>query len=388
MGDFVVQGTRFFIPRITVGGELDPPSFQDWSTFALEDTFTGVGSTFDNRGAISNDGARYVVGENITDTAYIRERTGTTWSTLSTITETAGEFARSQTISGDGSTVAISEGIGLSLGINNYYIYTDADNFTNPVDTIELGRRSNADSSALSLDGSVFAHGNSADPSDFGNGSSRFFGRIRYNRNVGGSPITTNVQSGNANNQRLGFHLDMSDDGLVVVSHKRPNTLVKYRWDGNDFIEDATVNISGGTGEDSISISGNFVAVSCVVSGGFQVRIYRIDQNGSLPFVQSIALTSDTRAGDVSLAQGGKHLVFGQPLYDGAESNQGRVQIYQADDIDLATPTYSLVNTIDTPNPVSSGQYGSVAQMSEDGTRLMVTAPTEDRVYVYRAGSV
>ena len=136
--------------------------------------------------------------------------------------------------------------------------------------------------------------------------------------------------------------------------------------------------------------NGDILAISSVAPGrAGMVEIYkRTSQSNddsvehSFTYVQTLAgVTSDgstlnTQFGDsLAMSKDGTTLVIGAPGVDGTtQADSGAVYQYKWDADADSTLSYTLQQTINAPDDQSNMRFGSVLDLNDDGTRLVIGA--------------
>lgn len=382
MGDFVIQGTRFFIPKITVGG-VPPLAVPDWSTYALEQTLTApnASSTFSIEMEMNEAGDRMVVGDQAASRGYLYERTGTTWSLVKTFTGT-GDYGRNAKISRDGNTIAFME-----RQASQIEVYSVTDGWTTP--QIVPCNNSTFAAFELSGDGQSMIVGDGAVSSNRGqvtlyrsSGPATAFAQV-------GSSILNNPTSGT----RMGRNLYINDDGTNMASVTNGTaggsgvdarifsfsaTPTTFTDDGFQSINSPSLNVF----PSGIETDNNLMVFSTGIAG--YVEIHRMRSNTSTELLQRFTPADNPDGSSV----GADMAAIGTRTTVSGVSNAGRVTIYQADDINAAIPVWSQVNTIDNPSP-GPGQtfFGSEVAFSRDGFRLAVAFSQNSQLLIYRASN-
>ena len=142
---------------------------------------------------------------------------------------------------------------------------------------------------------------------------------------------------------------------------------IPYVWGGGDTTtvpsnELKLVHPNPGVG-DTLTNGSNALAIGCgkivagayndddAVSGAGVVHVWNLDGTGHFTITASDAGSSDSFGYTVAIDEKYQKIIVGAYQWDGTANNQGRVYIY---DIDGSNEV-----TIDAPNPLSSGYFGT-----------------------------
>jgi len=328
--------------------------------------------------AISGDGLVLAVGAYAWEGAsgtnrgavYIYDWNGSAWverSTILTASDAADNdgFGRSVALSDDGAILAVGaferDGGGSDRGA--VYVFDwNGSSWTERTTALTASDAANGDrfgvSCALSSDGTILSVGSYY--RDFGGGSDQGAVYI-YDWNgsawVERSTILTASDAGN--NDNFGVGCSLSGDGSILAvgaftwdgsAGSNQGAVYIFDWDGSNWTERTTALTASDAGANdlfggscALSNDGSILAVGALDwdggAGGSQGAVYVFDWNGSSWDERTAALTaSDAAASDlfgagVSLSSDGEILSVGAYNWEGANTNQGAVYVYDIQEL-------------------------------------------------------
>ena len=388
ISDYGNQRIRKITPQKQLGNDIDGET---------------AGDQFGVSVSLSKDGTRMVVGGLLNDGtgtsaghARVYQYTSGSWSQLGS--DIDGEAAQdrsgsSTAISDDGTIVAIgarlNDGAGTNFGHVRVYQYASGSwsQLGSDIDGEATGDFS-GERVSLSGDGTILAI--SAKDND---GSGTNVGHVRVYQYASGSwsQLGSDID-GEADNDKSGIGLSLSDDGTIVAigayyndgsatnaGHVRVYKYASGSWSqlGGDIDGEATSDYSGIAV--SLSSDGTILAIGAnrnddAGSDAGHVRVYQYASNSWSQLGSDIdgEASGDFFGEAVSLSDDGTILAVGAYKNDGTGTDAGHARLYK-----YANNSWSQLGG-DIDGEAAGDNFGIALSISGDGTKLIVGASKND----------
>lgn len=387
MGDFVVQGSKVFLPKLVVGGPTAAPTGPgtvDWSTASAAGTFIqspeGNGAELtgrfvgDSGFTVDPSGTQWFVGYRKGNTGngqveVLRRSGGSPYTLTNTETfdrpqATGNAFGIAVDVSDDLSVLAIAQLTDGAVPGGRGYIYEgsgDPVSYGSPVTSFVSGI-STYNSAGVSADGSTVFFGDRTND-----------GQIDVFRKSGTwTQVDTLTQPLGGTAERMGANGDISGDGSTILASGSSISALSEIY---VFVEGPT---NSWTETQTITGANDFGQWIQVTPDA--TRFATTDDNQGYVYIRSGSTYSqeDTLplsgggSGDLSasITDDGKFAAIGDP---NDSSSNGRVVIFER-----TGSTWTEIESIS--GPATGGRFGANLMFTGDGTGLIISEPLYDGV--------